>query len=335
MFWTKKKSLDALADEFGRTNDVGKFEAGLQRIDPATLSSDQREEWHHLWGVAAYRADNHKEARRRFQEGMAAVPASGLIAFSLGQEYEYIGDATRAFELFDRFMFPSIPAAYALAQARYAYLWNEFRRGTSYVRPIFDAYFRLGIADDNFLYIRELPFYGQAWAYLAAFGELEHALEPLEQLTAESKTRLADYDFTWQESYIRALASGDFRPLLLDIRTRASAQAKHGMSTGYSRMQEAVIQALEVDAEGGASILSAVKLKGDDFPWLNDVRTAALAALAARRGDPHVSGKYSREFLGQQPMLLEPDHASNFRLLSYQESLKSRYQQGRRRNANL
>jgi tetratricopeptide (TPR) repeat protein len=137
----KRKSVDQLAEEFGRTGDVASLERELRRIEPADLSAAERESWYHMWGIAAFRAGDHGEALRRFEAGLAAIPASGEIAFSLAQEYERAGDIERAFALFDRFVFPAVPAVYALAAARYAYLWNEFTRGTVYVLPIFDAYF--------------------------------------------------------------------------------------------------------------------------------------------------------------------------------------------------
>jgi hypothetical protein len=333
MFWTKRKSVDELTNDFSRTNDIRGFEQGLRRLDPASLPADQREAWHHMWGVAAYRANNHAEAMRRFEQGMVAVPTSGLIAFSLGQEYEYIGDANRAFGIFDRFTYPAVPAAFALAQARYAYLWGEPARGTAYVLPIFETYFKLGIADDHFLYMRGLPFFGQTWAYVAAFGELERDLVRLKQLTTASTAKLTDYDFGWAEIFIAALESGGFRPIVQRLRTRMTAEAKSRGPSGYLAMQAATIQALEIDQVPRSSEIAAVAIAESDFPWLNDVRVAALAALALRSGDTHAFGRHSRAFMAQQPMLLEPDHAFNFRLLEYQEKLKSRYQQGRRRNA--
>lgn len=48
----------------------------------------------------------------------------------------------------------------------------------------------------------------------------------------------------------------------------------------------------------------------------------------ARRERPVV-----KDFVEHQPYLFEPNHAFDFRLLSYQERLKTGYQENRRRRA--
>lgn len=70
-----------------------------------------------------------------------------------------------------------------------------------------------------------------------------------------------------------------------------------------------------------------------DFPWLRDVRTVALAALANALGDSDAENALQRDFVEHQPYLFEPNHAFDFRLLSYQERLKTGYQENRRRRA--
>ena len=114
------------------------------------------------------------------------------------------------FQLFDEHPFPSLPASYAFAQARYAYLWNDFDRGLSYVKPILKAHFDLNIADDTFLYIRGMPFFGQTWAYFAAFYELKGDLEPAVQLTQDAKRQLIEYDTSHLEKFLIAVRSADF-----------------------------------------------------------------------------------------------------------------------------
>lgn len=324
VFW-KRKSVDQLAEEFGRTGDVDSLERELRRHEPADLSAEDRESWYHLWGIAAFRAGNHGEALRRFETGLAAIPTSGLIAFSLGQEYERTGDIARAFALFDQFVFPAVPAAYALAAARYAYLWNDFARGTAYVLPIFDAYFALGIADDHFLYFQGLPFYSQTWSYLAAFSELRGDFGQLAQITTKSKSSLSDYDFTHLEDFLSAVQHGNFGRIVEAIRSRGAEARSAGSSSGYLDMQAAALQALECEATGDPTPLTRVMLAEDEFPWLEDVRTACLAALAARRGDSSRLHEHTNNLIARQPMLFEPDHAFDFRILAFQETIKSRY----------
>ncbi len=88
-------------------------------------------------------------------------------------------------ECFDKAMFPKVPAQYALAEARYAYLWDRTNKGWSYVDSLMPVYFELKILDTTFLHIRGLPFFQEAWAYLAAFSQLDGDFE---RLTAYFKT---------------------------------------------------------------------------------------------------------------------------------------------------
>jgi hypothetical protein len=51
------------------------------------------------------------------------------------------------------------------------------QEGSKYLAPIVDAYFQLRIADDHFLYIRGLAFFGQH-AYAFAFLDYQERLRP-------------------------------------------------------------------------------------------------------------------------------------------------------------
>src|SRR5206468_3163394 len=115
------------------------------------------------YGKAAYRAHRLSEALRRYEEAQRRFPASPNINMALGQQYEHAREVEKAFDLFDRFKFPDIPGHAALAQTRYAYLWDRYDQGRSYLRPLLDMYRELRILDDTFLHIRGLPFFGQAW----------------------------------------------------------------------------------------------------------------------------------------------------------------------------
>jgi hypothetical protein len=55
----------------------------------------------------------------------------------------------------------------ALAQARYAYLFNRCDDGFLFLRPFFEAYRQLRVLDDRFLYMRGVPFFETFWGYLA------------------------------------------------------------------------------------------------------------------------------------------------------------------------
>jgi len=82
---------------------------------------------------------------------------------------------------------------------------------------------------------------------------------------------------------------------------------------------------LEPDFSTAQQSITAVQLKANDFPWLEDARTILFAKLNHKHGRPD-EDKYKRQFLQKQKLLFEPDHAVSFFLLEYQELLKREYQ---------
>jgi hypothetical protein len=224
------------------------------------------------------------------------------------------------FQLFDEHKFPNLPASYAFAQARYAYLWNDFDRGLQYVEPILRAHFDLKIADDTFLYIRGMPFFSQTWAYLAAFYELKGDLGLAVQLTKDAKHKLTDYDVSHHQRLLTAVRSSDYSQFIAELRR----------GTAYERTRAAVLLAQhQPTPEESHRTLDDVQLTDDDFPWLADILLLERAEIAHRHA-LSTEDDLLAQFLGREAMLFEPDHAFNFRLLPYQETLKERYQRSRR-----
>src|SRR5437870_4910078 len=90
MVWhrSQKESPDELANRLQREGRVDGLEGELERYELATLSAKDKESYYHLWGIAAFRRGDRREAFQRFQEGLNACPDSQNLRFSLGQEYE-------------------------------------------------------------------------------------------------------------------------------------------------------------------------------------------------------------------------------------------------------
>ena len=80
---------------------------------------------------------------------------------------------------------------------------------------------------------------------------------------------------------------------------------------------------------GAAVELDEVNLSEADFPWLSDIVLLARCDAASHWNDPSEE-MLAAEFCKKQPLLFEPDHVFNFRLLGYQEKLKVDYQRRRR-----
>jgi hypothetical protein len=312
--------IEALADRLAREGKAANIEGELEALDVAELSSPELEAWYHLRGIAAFRRGDRQLAKARFAEAHSKFPSSAMIAFSLGQEYEYIGDTATMFGLFDRYRFPALPAIHALAESRYAYLWGDIDRAVSYVEPVLEMHFKLGFADDMFLHTRGMPFFGQTWAYLAAFYELRRDLSTLETITERAASGLKDYDVSTQRRFLESLRTGDF--------SQYTATPNYG--TGSERARAAVILTQHsTTLDGANSFLDAVQFSTSDFPWLSDIILLARCE-AAHRLDPAVEPALIDSFFARQPLLFEPDHAVNFRVLAYQEYLKQLYQSRRR-----
>lgn len=317
--------IEALAD--GRYKE-GRFDAledDLARFDPDRLAAEERESWYSLWGIAAFQRNDRPEALHRFTVGFEACPDSGHIAFSLGQERQNIGDAHGMFDLFDRFRFPQVPANHAMVQARYAYLWDRPEKSISYILPMIDLYYELGIADDTFLHIRGMPFFSVVWSSLGAYFELTDNLEAFSRLTETAAERLSDVPFDFLNDQLTAVISGDFSTHLSNLTTQLNPE--YGRPVGYTKLKIAIISGLSADPTTAEDHLAAVQLESDDFPWLDDLRTLARARIAHVAGDETLEADLQNAFLERQPLLFEPEHVFDSRLVDYQKRLTRKYRQ--------
>ncbi len=329
-----KNTVEELANRLAKEGTTPALEAELARLGPKRLKGEELEAWHHLWGVAAFRRGDRAAALQRFQEAHRQFPSSGLIAFSLAQEYEFAGRIPEMFALFDRFRFPSLPASHALAQARYAYLWSETSRAIEFTLPILDVYRQLRIVDDNFLYMRRLPFFSVTWGTLGAFYTLRNDLPAFLSLTNDLASRLQDYDFAGILSFLRAAMENDFSGYISSLEEYRKAYEARGIPSGLLAMKAAVLATRKAANPALAQRdLDSVKLTDQDFGWLEDIRL--LAGIDILTGHGQVSPPHAlvTDFLRRQPLLFEPNHAFDFQLITIQEALKPTYQSNRQRQA--
>jgi tetratricopeptide (TPR) repeat protein len=321
----RRQSRRRLANRLQQEGRVKDLEAELEKLDRCSLSMVEQQAWWHVYGIAAFQDGRDADALRRFKEAYEKFPDSAQIRFSLGQQYLRAHEVDRAFALFKHCRFPAISRDFALAQARYAYLWDRYDDGFESLRPFFDAYRELKILDDHFLYVPGLPFFGQWWSYLASFSILSGSAQELERVTRYVVENCHDYDF--ERLQLEWVAYREDRPELLIAATEKRLRGiANGFPTGYAAMNLAVAKgrgASSIDA--AERILDAVKLGERDFRWLEDIRTLAKAEAARRSGHPELERERISAFFARQPMLFEPDIALNFHLLRYQEALKPRY----------
>ena len=342
MFWSRKKEvtptppggnrLDALANRLQQEGRIDSLESELGKFEPDTLAAAEKESWHHLHGIIAFRSGNRPLAFERFQRGVQQCPTSGQLRFSLGQEHEFRGEPDLMLACFDKALFPTVPAQYALAEARYAYLWGRHDKGWDYVATLIPAYLELKILDSTFLHVRGMPFFDQAWDYLAAFSRLSGDFSRITELTRKVSSACHEFDFDQLRAELDAFRSGDFSATKEKLRSSIKENQKRNFPHGYAAMLLQVLLSQDsADPTEASRRLDAVVLTERDFPWLNDIRRLAKCELANKMGDFSKEAELQHEFLKRQPLLFEPDHALNFNLLGYQEKLKAGYQVARRK----
>ena len=318
--------VDDLARRLQREERIRDLERELQALDVPSLSAAEQESWWHLFGIAAFQEGRDAQALGRFGEAHRRFPQSAKIRFSLAQQHVRARDVEKAFQLFRTCRFPEISREYALAQARYAYLWGRYADGLEFLKPFFEGYRKLKILDDHFLYVRGLPFFGQWWSYLASLSILSGEMNELERVTKYAAKNCYDYDFGRLQLELLAYRE-DTPDVLIESLESQLGELKGGpLPSGYTAMNLAVARSrIAPGFDAAEQILDAVALTERDFGWLEDIRTLAKA-LAARRFDrPALEQERIAVFRAQRPMLFEPDIALNFHLLRYQEHLKPWY----------
>lgn len=325
-----RNRIDDLINTLAADDRMNDLEHELDQVMFWKLRSSERESWHYARGMAAFRRGDYAQALQRFEEGHAAAPRSARIAFALSLEYERVGRVADMLAAFDGCLFPRVPSAYALMQARFAYLWDHPQKALRYILPILDAYEALQIADDHFLFMRGLPFFGETWSYLGAFLELTGDLARLRVLTGRTHQHLKEYAFDGQILWLECLERDDFTLLIETLEQAVQEGMALGWPVGYTAICLAVLQSQRTDDPQEAEhILDAVTLGAEDPPLLDDIRLLARCAVAHRTGDNKRADALMRRFLERQPMLLEPSRAFDVRLLQYQERLKPLYREGK------
>ncbi len=315
-----------LVDKLQRDGQLDLLETELERYRSKRMNNAETESWHHFWGIAAFQRGDREQALYRFQQGHAECPDSSDIAFSLGQEYEFVADISKMLAVFDEVKFPKVSAAYALAQARYAYLWGRLEHALAYTLPLLDAYYELKIADDHFVYVRGLPFFGETWSYIGAFLELQGDLKQLDTITTEAEQKLADFDFSYLRDFIACIHSADFTNHMDGLRTQISEHEQFQAPTGVQATKLAILNAQGASQSATAfDHLHNVEITQEDFPWLSDMLLLGQCEVADRFDLPNADD-LGDEFVRRQALLFEPNHAFNFRMLAYQETLKPRFQ---------
>ncbi len=320
---------DRVADIVNDLGSKGRFdeiEKELSRFHLATLTPKEAVSWHTMMIATAFRRGDRATAYERAVTATRAFPDNPEIAFALGQEQEYRGQIDEMVNCFRQAPFPKVSAHHTLAAVRYCYLRGRFADGLEFMRPLRDAYFKLGIADDTFLYIRGMPFAGSAFSTAACLHLLNGDAAGARSLLKRAMSGLSDCDLSDFPPLIDAL---DRREPGAAVKALESLRAPHlsdGPFSGFVALQIAVWRArtLNTMSEVDAT-LSRVTLSENDFPWLHDVRTLAYGEAYHRFNDAKQEESALRGFLEKQPMLFEPEWVFKFGFMTYQEHVRTSY----------
>lgn len=313
----RRNRVNEIADKYGSKGKFDRLRVELDQLTMSELTREEKESWYHTRGIVEFQTGNRKKALEIFEQGVQRFPKSGFLQFSLGQEYEGIGEIDRAVSSWRKVAIREVGSKYILAIARYLYLWGLIEEAENTIQPIFDVYYDLRIVDDHFLYIRGLPFFSVTFGYRAAFSQITNNITRAVSELKRAKKELHDYDFDSIKIDVDAVYSGDWSKVLSQLNEDRS---------GYTSMRRAVIMSRQsADYESASAHLDLVKLTKEDFRWLNDIRLLAKAEMAYAFGDLKTEGNFLNAFFERQPLLFEPDHAFYFGFLHYQEKLKEKY----------
>ncbi|MEG3619796.1 hypothetical protein V5T82_15125 [Magnetovibrio sp. PR-2] len=283
-----------------------------------------------LQGISAFRQGKGAEALHWFHAGASHYSQNGELAFSFGQQLIFSGLARSGFQIWRRecARFPKLPASYAMAQSRYAYLAGYPKLAMKYLLPVWWHVLKLGISDPTYLIMRELPMFETLWSAIGAMCEELEQPGRFRVMTEDAIKKLKDLDGDRYMDFLDVMETGNADRYEEVLRT----YHHEGHTHGGMELRLAILRGLNTDASKARDTLSEVSLRPApsgqqmnpeyDFPWLEDVRNLALAEAAHRMGDADLEQTHRDAFLQKQGLLMEPWHAFDFRLLKYQDTLK-------------
>ncbi len=314
--------------------DPPRLREELDRLDLNSLNPDEQELWYRVRGTLEHRVGNRDVALEFYERGLDAFPSSPVLTFSCAQEHEYRGHVDKAFELFRRVDLKSAGSRYTLEVSRYFYLWDLLEGADKAIQWIFDAYYELQEADDNFLHIRNLPFYSTTFGCRATHAILGGRPDFAREELRKSARDIHSYDFDQLVEHLEAAVTGDWSVVLKRLAAKVDRLGAVP-GNGYLTMKEAALKVLPSRSLAEAcSTLDEVKPGERDHRWLEDVRTVCKARASHQFGDVGEEQRIVEAFLERQPHLFEPFNAFDFGLIAYQELLKSTYRDRRIRSAS-
>lgn len=319
----KKNVIENIIDKYANVGDFNSIIRELDSLELDTLTNDLLEDWYFFRGVSEMRLNNRDKALTIFETGFEKIHTSQRLAFSIGQEYEYKGDKNNATKYFTEVKYSHQTAEFYNRIIQYFYLWGKYDQGIKMTQPILETIYGLGIIDDTFLHIRELPFFSQIYPVKIVFSYLKSDFVDQDEFNRYKEKFGAD-ELEQTENLIKALVNNDYEPILASTQTVLDRIRNDKFPSAFQELQIALFQnKTENNLDNGFKKIDAIIIGENDFPWLNDVKTLGKAELAGRLGDKQKENELLEKYFETQLLMFEPFISFDFGLVDYQEKIKS------------
>ncbi len=326
--------IQKLIDKYPDASQDALVKEKLDKMKLNKLNNEEKELWYCVRGSLEFQEGVLHKALEVFKRGIEEFPNSPNINFNIGSNYEQLGAIKEASKHFENALQFPLGSQKLLHISRIGYLWDFYDLGLTALEPIFRHYYELGIADDNFLYMRGLPFYGETFPYKAVLAKLSSNFKIAKIELANSKEKLMDFDFSYIEQKFEAFVSDNYEDVLMSLKESLKNQTEDFSMNGFSVTLKAVIESRKAaNYEDAIQILDTVEITPYDFTWLEDVLIQLKAELASKFKKDQEEQKFKNLFFERQPMLFEPNHVFNFGLDKYQEKLKKIYTQRKKQQS--
>lgn len=319
----KKTEIEKILDKYANAGDFNSIIRELDTLDLDTLPASQQEDWFFYRGVSEMRLNNRDKALEIFIKGFEKIPTSQRIAFSIGQEYEQKGDQVNATHYFTKVKYSHQTAEFYNRIMQYFYLWGKYGEGVKMIQSILDTIYELGIIDDTFLHIRELPFFSQIYPVKLVFSYLENGSIDQDEFN-KYKDKFGAKEVEQIENLMKALVEKEYEPILASKQVILDKVRKDKFPSTFQKIQIALFQnKTEDNLDNGLKRIDEITIGDNDFPWLNDVKTLGKAEIAGRLGDKQKESELLDKYFDAQLLMFEPFISFDFGFVDYQETIKS------------
>lgn len=321
--------VDEFANSLQGDNHIERLEEWLAHFDLSTCTSDEKQSWHHLYGIIPFQKGDDEEALRRFTQGHRECPDFQPITFSLGQQYVRANEIERAFSLFARCEFPALPREFTMMIIRYAYLYDRRALALEYLDQFLPGFKQLKILDDHFLYVRGMPFFGSWLGDVLAVSMLQKDFTYVDDVLKWVKANASDYHEESIAASVEYAKTGDFSALVNQSNSYLAEYAGSQMPMGFHLARVAVGGARDAkNYEDAIQVLDRLTVGANDHQWLNDMLILAKYELSQSYKRTDALDGYEFDFMARQSLLFEPNLVLSFGMVGTQEELVCKYFSG-------